>query len=282
MERVIIDDQGVVWNDYNPRLWSSLSQRAPRDQLMEYALRNLGFVALSRRPSGLNIRLRPRVLAPAAFAALMYWLEDNAVSRAVISTYDGDWQHRICCDALELRRQLATYSYVSSDWSDRRFLCRLESVEQLKVASALGRLYQAWHTGAMQDWESASRMSDVLTGGRYTIGEVDDTGCVRIVSMGSGYSTYSRNYQRAAKGTQLQEEPDRAYGQWLAGAYREAAQEGHAVYQSADTLLQGPQRDIVRVCYERLLLPLTDGHSGRYILSASVMSNAVNLRVKAA
>ena len=51
------------------------------DELVEYTMRNLGYVAVKEMRRLAAHPLRPAVVSPIAFSALLYWLHDRVVDR---------------------------------------------------------------------------------------------------------------------------------------------------------------------------------------------------------
>src|SRR3990172_5706705 len=95
MRSVIIDDRGEVWDARGRGLARDLHASIGGDDLVEYTIRNLGFVAVKEMGGSLRISLRPAVVSPIAFSALLYWLHDRVVDRVLISFLDRDWSHEM-------------------------------------------------------------------------------------------------------------------------------------------------------------------------------------------
>ena len=65
------------------------------DALTDYAIKNLGFIAATEINGSVRIRLRPAVVSPVAFSALLYWLHDQPFQRVLLSFLDSDWSHEL-------------------------------------------------------------------------------------------------------------------------------------------------------------------------------------------
>ena len=65
-----------------------------------------GFVAAKELNGSLRISLRPAVVSPIAFSALLYWLHDRAADRVLMSFCDRDWSHEMT--ALARRKPCAS------------------------------------------------------------------------------------------------------------------------------------------------------------------------------
>ncbi len=95
MRSVIFDDQGELWDARSRRLAHDLHASIEGDELVDYAVRNLGFVAAKDMGGSLRISLRPSVVSPIAFSALLYWLHDRTADRVLISFCEREWSHEM-------------------------------------------------------------------------------------------------------------------------------------------------------------------------------------------
>ena len=73
---MLIDDAGSVTDSRSLNLRTNLRAVHIGDGFDDYAVRNLGFVALQPGTRSVHIRLRPSHVSPVAFAGLMYWLAE--------------------------------------------------------------------------------------------------------------------------------------------------------------------------------------------------------------
>ena len=95
MRSILFDDRGDVWDAGSRRLADDLQASIHGEELVEFAIRNLGFVAAKEARGSLRVSLRPSVVSPIAFSALMYWLHDRVVDRVLISFFDRVWSHEM-------------------------------------------------------------------------------------------------------------------------------------------------------------------------------------------
>src|SRR5262245_18110993 len=95
MRSVIFEDQGEVWGDAPRSLPEILQGHLPSAEAVNYAVRNLGYVAVSEGGGSARVRLRPAVVSPIAFTALCYNLADSMPDRILISWLDGTWSDNL-------------------------------------------------------------------------------------------------------------------------------------------------------------------------------------------
>ena len=108
MRSVIFDDQGEMWDAQSRRLAHDLHASIAGEELVDYVIRNLGFVAAKDLNGSLRISLRPAVVSPIAFSALLYWLHDRTADRVLISFCDREWTHELMRSRDEAVRKLMT------------------------------------------------------------------------------------------------------------------------------------------------------------------------------
>ena len=89
----IIDADGAFWRSNDIRLEHKLGTDLPHDDLCDYAVRNLGYIAVQAGGPVPRIRLRPQIVEPSALAG-----HDIAVPQST---------------AHSARRQVATVMFAS-------------------------------------------------------------------------------------------------------------------------------------------------------------------------
>src|SRR6185503_13058348 len=95
MWSVLLDERGMRCESRSPALRSRLRASIDGEELEQFAILNLGFVAIAARSGRVHIRLRPSVVAPAALSALYHFLQEQPPRRVVVSWYDGCWRDEI-------------------------------------------------------------------------------------------------------------------------------------------------------------------------------------------
>ena len=108
MRSVVFDDRGEMWDAQSRTVWrDDLHASIDGEELVDYAVRNLGFVAVKEMGGSLRISLRPAVVSPIAFSALLYWLHDRPVDRVLVSFFDREWSHEMLRSRAGRRAQAA-------------------------------------------------------------------------------------------------------------------------------------------------------------------------------
>jgi hypothetical protein len=143
MQTYLFDDNGDLWDAKSRRLAEVLQASIGGDELLNYVIRNLGFVGISEASDSVRIRLRPSVVSQTAFSALLYWLHDRPIKRVLLSLLGTEWSHELLGSRDEAVHAL-----------DRRFVLveaasHSPSVYFKDVGSGLAKLAEYWLSQAI-------------------------------------------------------------------------------------------------------------------------------------
>lgn len=280
----IIDADGAFWRADDARLELKLGTDLPREDLGDYAVRNLGYIAVQAGGPMPRIRLRPAIVEPSALVGLFYWLGDSKHTCAAISWLDKTWSDEIVPGQANIRRRLSLLCDRSRPAQRKRLLSRMLRPSALELGSPLQIAYADWSVCKdVTDLESAAKRFDRLFQGRFTItSPSSDGGELIIRKVGSGYKSYDSRYLRYAIGTRLEDVPDVQYGQWVAEAHRTVHATAKPWYGEVDAIIDRPRQGAHRVRYRRLILPFSRPAGERLLVTASSLSSDVDLRVERA
>jgi hypothetical protein len=280
----IIDADGAFWRSNDIRLEHKLGTDLPHDDLCDYAVRNLGYIAVQAGGPVPRIRLRPQIVEPSALVGLFYWLADGRHTCAAISWLDKTWSDEIVPGEANIRRRLGHLCDRSRPAARQRLLSRTLQPSALRRGTALHTAYRNWVVcKEITDVDAAAERFDRLFSGRYTMtSPSSDGGELIIRKVGSGYKSYDARYLRHAVGTQLQDVPDVSYGQWVADAHRDVHASAKPWFGEVDAIIERSRQSAHRVRYRRLILPFSRPGGERLLVSASCLGRDIDLRVERA
>jgi hypothetical protein len=92
LRRVLLDDTGRGWDPAGGALAQSLDTHLRGNELVDYTIRNMGYLELASRKGSAHLRLRPTLVAQPALAAALLLLEEHAVERVFASVWNERWQ----------------------------------------------------------------------------------------------------------------------------------------------------------------------------------------------
>mgnify|MGYP005849731117 CR=1 FL=1 len=251
---------------------------------VDYAIKNLGFVGVSRRSStSATIRLRPQTVAPMAFARLIHWLSEERFARMLVSTYTlAGWTHALHGSTLAAYRAItAEMRAADRDGNfDHDVLSRPAPISMLPEGNPLRTAFEYWRSVG-GEWGGDGRLSQLgqILSNRYVLFEMRAGGEFVVREFGDGLPDCAVDWLRWAIGQRVQDQPDKQYGWSCALAYEASIQRGEPALQDVDAYVQWLKRERQRRRYKRLLLPFVTGSSvPSYLLSASVEDPSIDLR----
>lgn len=281
---LLIDDEGAVTDNRSLQLRSRLNAVQTGDAFGDYAIRNLGFVAIQPLHSSVHVRLRPTHVSPVAFAGLMYWLADQQPERVMLACLEqGDWQHQMLGNADAAAVKIAQIVSRAQRRPDDNFLSENRSIDDLALDHPMRKLYEA-----RAELEAAVRRHDLHlagdimkahVGGRHSISAADhDLKRIVLAAVGNGFAAEANYWMGRAVGHRVDDMPDARYGAWMAESYAAAMREGTPQLHDIDIMVQWPSETQRRYRTRRLLLPMKDGQNRPMVLSASLPDPSIDLR----
>jgi hypothetical protein len=270
----IFDDTGGVWLSSDERLHHRLSTDMAAAELADYAVLNLGFGEIRYLRNAIRVRYRLRKVSPVALASMMYWLADHPQNRVILSIFDGEWREEITASSPQLYRRLLDLSLAAQVESSNRFARFPVRFSEITSDSPLVELHRRWGCGSLAESEKVASLSDTLFNGRFTIVEVSYPSDLIIRHAGHGYLCYDWSYLRLAHGSRFEDEPDVVYGRWVGDAHREVLRLGRPSIEDVEARIRHPGRPMKYVRYRRIILPFSVTAGGRFMITASTLTEA--------
>jgi hypothetical protein len=281
MPLVLIDDQGQLWDSCSANLRAALETRLSGPELAEFCVKNLGFVAAKQGISGDQIWLRPSHAAPAALAALLYWLADEKSARISVACFgDNRWDHAI--HASKDRAIQAIVGVVNSVQAMRQDAVRIrgQEPESLHAASPLRPLLERWLASCGRlDREGLETVTRHAVGSRYILLHAPHLSPrIIIKEVGQGMPAGAKHWLLRAVGMRFEDQPDTAYGRRCAEAYRRARDRDQPILDDIDAFVEWPGFGRQRRRYQRLILPFRAKGGDVFLLGASLEDPRIDLR----
>lgn len=282
---LLIDDQGEIWRGESRKLRDAFDSPFSGGEFVEYAIKNLGFIAVNVYGASCQVRLRPKFLGDLARETLRRWLHDRRVERIVLSYFDTNWiDELITPKALDTR--LDALSPTQSDRADD-FLLRtlpMDEAPRLTISNsplAIGDIMKSWPT-LLNEYETANllRLLRLAFNENFVIVQRPNGG-ERLLFSEFGEQMYWRysTWRECAIGAPISEQPDRAYGRWINDSYNDVLGSVAPSYEAVDAILHWPDIGRARRRYRRILFPFQENQSGRLLFCGSVNDSNVDLRI---
>jgi hypothetical protein len=282
MQSVVFDDRGEQWDTRSHRLAEALQASLAGEELTDYVVRNLGFATATDNKGSLRIRVRPAVISPIAFSALLYWLLDRPTQRILLSIYDRGWTHEMFGRQQDAVDKLLRSCGPSHDNRPGEFLRRRLDPKALPRSSPLRGLLNIWaETFHLEDRERLWGITREALNGRYALFEASERNSNLVFrEIGPGFLSFNDTWLAQARGLRIEDQPDFCYGKWLAATYQDAMKGSEPCLEDVDAIINKPDGGRRRVRYRRLILTGQKRKGPLSVLSASVIDDSIDLRVE--
>jgi hypothetical protein len=282
MHTYLFDDRGDMWDAKSRRLAEVLQASIGGDELIDYVIRNLGFVSIAEGKDSVRIRLRPSVVSQVAFSALLYWLHDQPIQRVLLSLLDTEWSHELLRSREETVQRLM--SCITFHAGDRigDFLERKRSLQVLPSTSPLRAVVDIWSQCAGKfDRERFFPVLEKALNRQFVLVEANnDTPSLYFKDIGSGLPKLSEYCLPPNVNLRVEDQPDYAYGKWVSGLYRDVLTTGEPTLQEIDAVIRWPENPRKNYRYRRLVLPCKSEGNSTMLLGVTQLDPLINLRAK--
>jgi hypothetical protein len=275
---VVYDEHGRVWPADSPELREAVGITVEDFDLVEFVVRNFGWIEVKHEGARLLVRLSPRMAQSRALDQLYELLAIAPVTNVVVLTrVRQDWEQEVRPSGLDAAAHISALVNAA----DHEGLQRFTSTRQ-----PLTVLFK----------DKGSRLADMLHGTRQLLGEETPDNCTRFASadpaglmcvsvglkttaqdmlswqwqhVGAGLRFYTPEERRRMVGSGLEQGPDREYGAFCARAYDRAASAGGPLVEDIRALVFRRHGPPVESRYRRLLVPFNGAEGDPIILVAS-------------
>ena len=282
MSHWIIDDLGTICPHGSVAISQSLGVNAQRPGVVEYAIQNLGFIAVVVREKRLHVRCRPAVVSERAVGALSYLLLDNPNLPVTVSWFDQIWQLEHTPDA---RAALSFMSYVLElktlvpALPGGRIRSRPSPRAASKWTEVRSTISTAWDATGSDD-AFCARLDQTFHG-RWSLFEVEAAnGNIHTMKRGNGYPPLHPFFAGRQPVRGLESLADSEYRDWVHQTFVGVARSGCARFDDVDAIVYWPRFGDMRTRYWRMVVRLAANSDTCSVLSASGNDSGIDLRPK--
>ena len=275
MWSILLDERGLRCDPRSLALRSRLHASVDDQDLEQFAILNLGFVAVVARAGRIRIRLRPAVAAPAALSALYLFLHEQPPHRLVVSWYDGCWRDEIVGWGESGWRRL-TALLEAAKLPKSGYARRRTSIDKLGSATPFRHLFED-PSRAVHSVINPYLLPAPLKG-RFVLLMEDGNGELRVSDFGPTMMSRSNWWRQKARGHRIDDMPDWNYGRWVGDAYREARLTNQPLLEEVKAVINWPEVGTFSHSYWRLILPLRQPRRPTRLLGVTVDKPEVGVR----
>ena len=269
---VLIDDAGRRLRWPQDRRHVALAYRDPDFDFPDYAVRNLGFAMIMQRNGTACVRFRPAFCGRRTAMSLLALAGECTNARTAIAYFGRTWNHEVCRGGAPLQQRLleilggpATRDGDPPFLAVRRRLSGMLHDAGSPFAPVLRQWLDNVQPGDVHDFLETHRLYDRSM----IVQRMPDTGAFVFRHSGAGLQLYPSGWARSAVGRHLHDQPDHAYGRWIAEACRAVDDAQVPRYELISALVAPDGHDPRPWRYERLMLPWRDGNGARLVVSVS-------------
>ena len=280
MNLLLIDDVGGGWHGETRRLRAAFDSPYSGGEFVEYAVKNLGFVAINVYGTSCQVRLRPKFAAAKALGAFRSWLQRGRFDRVVITKFDGEWRDELMRPD-EAERHIDELVQPDRPQPTEDFLAEPIASTDLGSRPMVADLAESWpHVVENYDTDTLVRLLRSAFDDRFVIVRRSPDR-QKLIFKEFGGRIYARYelWRTCAVGAPIQEQPDRAYGRWVSSLYQKIADQPNPRLDSVDAVVRCPEKGRSRFRYKRAIFRLASGSTGDLFLAGSFEDTSIDLRI---
>ncbi len=273
----LIDDAGreLQWPGANRG--AAFGYRDPDFDFPAYAVRNLGYVVVADRHGAIRIRMRPVFVGHRTLGALVAHLARRGPARVAISYFDTAWHHELAGEGRAARRRLhAIVEACVQQEGGQPFVAARRNIAGVlhKAGEPLAPVLRRWLDGAPPEGLAAFLDSCRLYDRTMIVERERDTGRFVFRHSGQNIRLYDPVWAGTAVGRHVEDQPDPAYGAWIAGGCRAVDECQVPRYELVTAHVNRPGAAAGQWRYERLMLPWRSADARRFVVSVSLRDQA--------
>ncbi len=281
MSLLLIDDQGELWRGESRQLRVAFDSPYSGGEFVEYAVKNLGFVAINVFGASCQARLRPGFVTERATKALLEWLARSRLERMVVSAFDKEWQSQLVrvADAHSHLSQLINYA---SQAKPDDFLSNSLDISAIAGRPLLRDIVEAWpHIVGQYEYDALLALLRGIFENRFVVVKMPaEAPHLLFHEVGNGlmYSAYE-TWRSCAIGAPIEEQPDRHFGRWVASTYNAAAHDVVPRIEAVDAIMRWPHAGRSRHRYKRVIFPFHAAGAPKFLVGGTIVDDSIDLRI---
>jgi hypothetical protein len=281
MSLLLIDDQGELWRGDSRQLRIAFDSPYSGGEFVEYAVKNLGFVAINVFGASCQARLRPGFVTERASKTLLEWLTRSRLERMVVSTFERDWKSQLIRVA-DAPARLSQLMDQASQAKPDDFLSSGLTLSAISHRPLLRDIVEAWpHIVGQYEYDALLALIKGIFENRFVVVKMpSEAPHLLFHEVGEGllFSAYE-TWRACAIGAPIEEQPDRHFGRWVASTYKSAASDVLPRIEAVDAIMRWPHAGRSRHRYKRVIFPFKAEGAPKFLVGGTIVDDAIDLRV---
>lgn len=275
----LIDESGNVFDSNGWAIRSKLGVAASGPALVDYAVRNCGYIELRFTGPNCSLKLAPGRANYVSFAAASTLIDRQKPQRLSLAWYDGEWHYEIVTNPQAAFERIVGKMWTNRATGDSRFRSLLRSPLDLPGSNPLRSVFGLWQdSGGSIDLAAVPDLLNRQLRGKYAF-VVRPPGSAKLsyTRVGTGIEAY-RDQSWHTRQQAVAEQPDYYYGRFLLETYQEAMMAREPTLLDVDGHIEDPLADKpFNAKYTRLALPLVTSDGYDALFCASVPNRDIDL-----
>jgi hypothetical protein len=277
MARFLIDHDGKVWSADDDRLLEAIGYPDPDFEILSYAVRNLGAIAVELADGGAVVQFRSVTVRAEALRAAAEFLSSMSPARIVVQTGGQEQGEQHFDDAVVAHNWLIAQSAAvarnviieprSLTSIANRGLSRLEANDDYFTL-----LFKKWRiSGGHAPPDLADFLVRFAMYDRATIASTRTDGQLMFDHIGARitlYDTQDKQWAFRMQGRPVREQPNPEFGKYTESMFRRILDKSEPAFDHVNAVISDPS-GAIRFSYDRLLLPWTMSRGQRLLTSLS-------------
>ncbi|MGE0765466.1 MAG: hypothetical protein AB7L90_03290 [Hyphomicrobiaceae bacterium] len=278
---LLIDDQGEIWRGDSRELRAAFDSPYSGGEFIDYAVKNLGFIAINVFGASCQTRLRPDLVTERATFTLLDWIGNTRFERMVVSAFDKDWSNELVRMS-DVPDRLAQMLTQGGRARPNDFLSRTLDASAIANRPLLRDIINGWpHIVDQFEFEALIAMLKGVFNDRLVVVKRSaEAPKMLFHEVGDGllYSAYD-TWKACAVGAPVEEQPDRHFGKWVARIYEDASTSKAPRIEAVDAIMRWPHAGRSRHRYKRLIFPFQSSDTPKFLIGGTIVDDTIDLRI---
>ncbi|MFY0611937.1 MAG: hypothetical protein JXQ99_10465 [Hyphomicrobiaceae bacterium] len=280
LNNTLIAPTGASFDAYTHWQSQDLARCMSLASYVDYACRNLGYIAIERHPRAVCVSMRPCAIDDTGEISMLYQLAElNRSHRHVLRIFDREWTHTILPNFNELLSELQRLR--AATLQPDNFIRQTVAPDDTSVPENLQKMIGAWRENGIDINRNDDREEYVSSlCDQFLVVRRPKQGGMYFEGHGKGvYAVLGGIGLAPFKGRSLTSTANQNYVAKASQAYLRAFEQQHPILEKVDALsCMNGNRTLERLRYWRLLLPQQLGNGDALLISSSVDDQSINLR----
>lgn len=277
----LIDPQGHWWRWPSTTLAEQLGYPDADFDLAGYAARNLGYVWLIIDEQVTLLQFRAGMVSPAAVNSLKPYLKKAVAERPVgLVYYASGWLEEAYVTAEPLLARMDELATLREARMRDQFIRQPQKPSEwiYHAPQALSAMFELWrfeggeYSAPVQRYLQSSGLAE-----RTVLLQPGGDGHLYVNTSGPGFTVYDHFSFHQAQQRKIEDQPDRAYGRWVAAAYHHTLDQGVPQIDDIDAIIEEPGCDPRRRRYQRVILRWNMPAGGILLTGSSLLNQNISI-----